>query len=949
MIFHNHRTHSLLRRSSRWLGVSGSLLLSLLLAVSQAQITLDGSLRPSRTLSGPDYTISAAVGRIRGSNLFHSFDQFNIRTGESATFTGPNDIANILSRVTGGQSSTIDGLLRSTIPGANLYLLNPAGVIFGANASLDVRGSFHVSTADVLRLTDGQLFTAIPGPQDQLLTTAAPVAFGFLQKKAAAIRIEGSHLFVLQGETLSAVGGDIEIAGDFFSLLGIPTLSAPSGQISLVSVASPGEVVLPAPGEPSPFNVESFERLGEVTLSDFALIDTSGNGGGTVVIRGGHLLVDNAFIVADTRGAVDGAKVGVDLHLTEKVIARGALVTTNVEGRGNAGKIRIQAGNLEMSQSTIVGSITEGRGEAGAVVVHVGTLTLAGGVITSSSSGPGQGGSVRVTATDTVIFRGMAPEGVPSGILVGAEETGGDAGDVVVRAKHVTLTGGAQISSSSSGPGQGGSVRVIATDTVTLRGTAPEGAFRSGIGANAQGKGVEAGDAGDVVVRAKHVTLTGGAQIGSSSFGRGQGSSVRVTATDTVTLRGTTADGSPSGIFASAEGEGAEAGDAGAVAVRAKHVTLTEGAVISSSTLGSGQGGSVRVTATKAVQLTGTDSVDGSPSGIFARADGRDEGAGKAGSVRVDAAQVAITEGGQISSSTFGPGQGGTVTVTAIDTVAIVGEQSGLLTTTMGRGKGGDVLLRASTLTLTDGARIAAKSTGTADAGTIRLTVTESFLRENSTVTTEARLADGGNIQVTAQKLVRLQDSDITATVGGGVETVGGNITIDSKFVILEGSQILAEAFQGQGGDIDMTAEAVLADATSRISASSTLGIDGTVDIQAPVRNLSGTVAPLPQTFQQVATLLRQRCAERLRGSQASSFVLGGRDSIPAAPSGVLPSLLYEAPVGTTNMVETRMAGEAGSLPPATFLHIDHNGYLHVSGEYAQQFPQMVVDMECAK
>jgi large exoprotein involved in heme utilization and adhesion len=554
-----------------------------------------------------------------------------------------------------------------------------------------------------------------------------------------------------------------------------------------------------------------------------------------------------------------------------------------------------------------------------------------------------------VTATDTAIFRGMASQGVSSGILVGAAEAG-DAGAVVVRAKHVTLTGGAQISSSSSGSGQGGNVRITATDTVTLRGTAPDGAFRSGIGANAQGEVAEAGDAGAVVVRAKHVTLTGGAQIGSSSFGTGQGGSIRVTATDTVTLRGTTADGRfSSGIGANAQGQVAEAGDAGDVVVRAKHVALTGGAQIGSSSFGTGQGGSVRVTATDTVTLRGTTADGRFSSGIFASAEGEAAEAGDAGDVVVRAKHVTLTEGAVISSSTFGPGQGGTVTVMATDTVAIVGRPSGLSTMAGGSGRGGDILLQAPSLMLTDGASITAKSTSTADAGTIRLTVTESFLSENSIITTEANLADGGNIQVTVQELVRLQDSDITATVGGGVETIGGNITIDSEFVILEGSRILAEAFQGQGGRIGMTAEAVLADAASRISASSTLGIDGTVDIQAPVRNLSGTVTPLPQTFRQVAALLRQRCAERLRGSQASSFVLGGRDSLPAAPSGVLPSLLYETPVSTTDMVETRMADEAGSLPPATFLHIDPSGYFQIRGEPAQQFPQMVLDVECAK
>src|SRR2546423_1618799 len=103
------------------------LLCTLLLPASQAQITLDGSLGPRGALTGPNYAIPDSVGQIRGPNLFHSFSQFNLSQGESATFTGPNTIANIIGRVTGGSPSSIDGTIRSQIPGAHLYLFNPSG------------------------------------------------------------------------------------------------------------------------------------------------------------------------------------------------------------------------------------------------------------------------------------------------------------------------------------------------------------------------------------------------------------------------------------------------------------------------------------------------------------------------------------------------------------------------------------------------------------------------------------------------------------------------------------------------------------------------------------------------------------------------------------------------------------------------------------------------------
>ena len=126
----------------RLIGTAGGTVVTMTVVALSAYggVTLDGTLGPAGALPGPDYQIGADLGRQVGSNLFHSFGQFSINTGESATFSGPNSVSNIIGRVTGGDVSFIDGTLRSTIPGANLYLLNPAGVLFGEHAQLDVPG-----------------------------------------------------------------------------------------------------------------------------------------------------------------------------------------------------------------------------------------------------------------------------------------------------------------------------------------------------------------------------------------------------------------------------------------------------------------------------------------------------------------------------------------------------------------------------------------------------------------------------------------------------------------------------------------------------------------------------------------------------------------------------------------------------------------------------------------
>jgi filamentous hemagglutinin family protein len=368
--------------------LSGLLLLSTLAAISHAQITLDGSLGPGGPLPGPHYRIDAELGQIRGSNLFHSFGQFNVPTGGSATFRGPAAIENIVSRVTGGQQSFIDGQLRSTIAGAHLYLLNPSGVLFGSNASLDIRGAFHVSTADVLRFADGATFFAHL-ERASVLTVASPVAFGFLGATPTPISIQESVLEVPTGKALSVVGGDITIVG---GPLGV--ISAPSGRIQLASVASPGEVIFSPLALAPDLQVDSFVRLGKIELSQLALLDASGdNGGGTVLLRSGQLRVDRSFIFADTRGDIDGASLGIDLQVrADARIVNGSFITTDSLGPGRAGELRITAGSLHMDDA-VIRSQAFASGDGGNLLVNVGQLLLTGGAqIDSSTTGSGRGG-----------------------------------------------------------------------------------------------------------------------------------------------------------------------------------------------------------------------------------------------------------------------------------------------------------------------------------------------------------------------------------------------------------------------------------------------------------------------------------------------------------------------------------------------------------------------------
>src|SRR4051812_23500211 len=269
----------------------GPPLIAALLTVApvQAQIVTDGSVGPKVSLSGSSVEIGATLGTRSGDNLFHSFEKFGIATGQTATFTGPSTIKNVISRVTGGEVSNIDGVLKSEVGQADLYFLNPAGVVFGPNVRVDVPGSFHVSTAHELRFADGVSFSALD-KSGSGLTVAAPEAFGFLDRPPGHITVDQSQLQLKSGKSLSLVGGDIDITGRPSG-----SISAMDGAVTLTSVAGAGQSRI-ADG------AVNTVRQGTIRVRDKAQITTSGNNGGRVWVRSGILTIDNSIIAANRAG-----------------------------------------------------------------------------------------------------------------------------------------------------------------------------------------------------------------------------------------------------------------------------------------------------------------------------------------------------------------------------------------------------------------------------------------------------------------------------------------------------------------------------------------------------------------------------------------------------------------------------------------------------------------------
>ncbi|MCB1920429.1 MAG: filamentous hemagglutinin N-terminal domain-containing protein [Candidatus Competibacteraceae bacterium] len=627
---------------------------------SSAQIVLDGTLGPTGALPGPDYAITADLGQQHGGNLFHSFGQFSIRQGESATFSGPSSVSNIISRVTGGQVSTIDGMLRSTIPGANLYLLNPAGVLFRENARLDVSGSFHASTADYLRLGDGGRFDA-QMPANTLLTVAPVEAFGFLGNTPGTIAIQGSFLQAPDGQTLSLIGGDIALSN--------ATVYAPAGRLNVATVNSAGEVIPTAHGltmrgfarlgtliiERDPnaekVTIDLGEPFGEVALGD---LDASGAGGGAIFIRGGQWFSQGGRVFADTHGPQAGQ--GIDAAISGNVgLVENALLTTETLGEGAAGSLRLSADNLFLANSNMA-SVTRSAGDAGNVALVVtDTLTLRdGGQIFASTFAGGDAGSVAITANNLRVNRGLIASSANPG-------SSGDGGNVNLSiANTLTLQNAGQIL-AGTWAGNAGTI-TIATGNLLVDGQGSRqltgitsSAYCDSIGSGGGSRQLtgitssaycdSTGSGGDIhLAVADTLILRNGGQIDAFTEGPGKGGSVTITAGRAVNITGNEA-----GLFVGAR----DAGNAGDVTVTTPALTIDDGG---------------RISATSEF-TTG-------------------------GNLLINADHLKLLNGSEISSSVFGDAttQGGDVTLNSINAVALDGSK---VTAQARQGKGGNIVVNA--------------------------------------------------------------------------------------------------------------------------------------------------------------------------------------------------------------------------------------------------------------
>jgi filamentous hemagglutinin family protein len=850
------------------ISVTGSFLFCLSIASlpATAQVTTDGTTSTTVNTNGNNFEIND--GDRAGGNLFHSFRDFSVGTGGEAFFNNANDIVNIFSRVTGGNISNIDGLLRAN-GSANLFLINPAGIIFGNNARLDIGGSFLGTSADSILFEDGE-FSATDLDNPPLLTINAPIGLSlrdnpgqivnrsFVENEAG----ENVGLEVLPGNNLTLVGGNINFeAGE---------ATASGGNIELGGLSEAGIITINPDGSLSfPENV----ARADISLSNGADVDASGTGDGNVTVNARNLSLTagefgSSFIRAGIRPESTSAE------------AQAGDVTINV------------AENINLDDSRILNQVdTGGIGNSGNIIITTDSLeAINGGDVDASTFGQGDAGVVNITATGNLTFDGENLGGNPSGVssLVDTEAVG-NAGGVTISTNNLTLTNGGRIGGSTFGEGNAGAVNIRATGDITIDGEDSTDAPTSG-GIFSTVGNEAIGNAAGVEITAENLTLTNAGTINANTSGRGNAGQVTVNVNDTISIDGEDLEGFPSGI-ASQVISGA-VGDSGRVIISTGNLTLTNGGIISADTFSEGDAGVVNITATRDITADGENS-GGFVSGVTSFVN---PGAvGNSGGIIISTANLTLTNRGQVSASTFGEGDAGGVNITATEINIDGGDSDAFpsnissLVNSGATGNSEGVTISTANLTLTNGGIVAADTSSQGDAGVVNITATRDIT------------ADGENSGGFVSGVTSFVSPDAVGN-SGGVTISTTNLTLTNR------GQVSASTFgEGDAGGVNITATEI--------------NIDGG-DSDAFPSNISSLVNSGATGDSEGVTISTGNLTLTNGGIvSASTFGQGNAGAVNINATG---DLNFDGensggfPSGVTSQVDTEAVGNAGGVTIST-------------------------------
>ncbi|WP_051469990.1 beta strand repeat-containing protein [Fischerella sp. PCC 9605] len=691
------------------------------MTIAIAQVTPDNTLGAENSVVTGDVINNIPSdrldgGAIRGSNLFHSFQEFNVGEGRGVYFSNPAGIANILTRVTGGNPSNILGTL-GVLGNANLFLINPKGIFFGPNARLNLGGSFFATTADSLVFGNNFEFSATNPEAPPLLTVNIPIGLRF-RDNPGSIHVQGdgqglrsrtdelidttSGLRVQPNQTLALVGGDVSLEG--------ATLKTAGGRIELGSVVGSDLINITPQGQGFALGYDNVQNFGNIQLSQQTAVDASGLGGGDIQVWGRRItLTDGSQIETSTLGAEQGGTLVVN-------------ATEQVEAIGTSFDEKFPSG----LSATTYPSAT---GDAGDLTINTRNLIVRDGArISARTRGEGDGGNLTVKA-DTIQAIGTSVDGPPVDTQAAPKSTG-DAGNLTIYTRNLIVQDGAQISAGTLGEGKGGNLTVKA-DSVQL--------FNNKSGLFAQAYKDATGDAGDITIDTRNLIVQDGARISANTLGESKAGNLTVKA-DSIQL-----SNKDSGLFVRTEQD--TTGDAGDLTVDTRNLIVQDGARISANTFGEGKAGNLTVKA-DSVQLSNNSS------GLFAQAG--PNATGDAGNLTIDTRNLIVQDGAGIYVRNLGLGSAGKLTINAS---SIDLDNKAILTADTNSNKPNPnkqeatISINSRDLIMRRNSEITANARGAADGGNINITTGVLVGLENSDIIANAASGNGGSITIETQGL----------------------------------------------------------------------------------------------------------------------------------------------------------------------------------------------------
>ena len=808
--------------------ISGGILSFLLgCTAATAQISADETV--STQVERANGVAEITGGTTKGNNLFHSFREFSVPQGSTAFFNNAEGIGNIISRVTGGAASNIDGLIRAN-GSANLILLNPSGIDFGANARLDIGGSFLGSTAESLVFADGTVFGANNTNVAPLLTVSAPVGLQ-LGQKSAAIAVAGTgHDFSLETPVFSHLtrgdmagleikpGRALTLIGNGVSLQG-GILTVESGDVGIGSV-SKGIVGLEMGDRGWTLDYSDVALYNDLNLEQKAAIDTSGGQNGSVELQGRQISLENGSVVlsqnfgsaaggditvnatesltvvgaepegiiasglySETLGDVSGADI--DLATGQLIIEAGASIISTTSGTASGGKVNIDASEsmrfvgystLNPSLLSVVSVQTFGSGKAGDIAVSTKNFTAIDGAnissVTGSPQGTGSGGNISVTSESIELSGASQSNFAPSQITAGSGSPG-DAGNVRIDTSSLTIKNGARVDASATASGNAGNIDIAAAESIEVEGTSPSSTIED--------------NPSLITASANILDPALRSLFGLPDFPSGNSGSITL---DTPRLQ--IADRGQVTV----RNEGA--GDAGNLSVTAQTIDLrSEGAI--TAAVEQGTGGTIELKVADSLNLTDEGQIVSDNSGTE-----------NGGEIEISANSLNISDRAFISTTTFGSGTGSNITLDIAETINLTGtgfeefQQTFQLNSLDGSLKAG-----------TRGTGIFMDTAADGKSGTLKLDARSLSLKEGAIISSPI-FTDGigGNIEIVTDNLEAVGSAvQITAGVKSTSSAAAGNIEINTSNLSLEGGATIANVTFGDaaGGNITIDASRSIA------------------------------------------------------------------------------------------------------------------------------------------